>query len=103
MEIVTGAEMQTSLTWVGVCKPMIAERTAQDWLKKLNWRYEEKKSGMYIDGHEQEDVVEYQMCSLRTGRNMKHTSISGTTMAIPFLVPSALAFTLISFLSHMTN
>ena len=60
VEIVTSTEMQTSLTWVGVCKPMIAERTAWDWLKKLNWRYEEKKSGMYIDGHEQEDVVEYQ-------------------------------------------
>ena len=52
VEIVTSTEMQTSLTRVGVCKPMIAERTAWDWLKKLNWRYEEKKSGMYIDGHE---------------------------------------------------
>jgi hypothetical protein len=34
-------------------------RTAQRWLHKLSWRYSQKKKGMYIDGHEWEDVVEY--------------------------------------------
>lgn len=37
----------------------ISLRTAQRWLKKLRWRYTKKKNGMYIDGHEQEDVVDY--------------------------------------------
>jgi hypothetical protein len=34
-------------------------RTARRWLKKLDWRYGRKKNGMYIDGHEREDVVQY--------------------------------------------
>ncbi|KAF8957072.1 hypothetical protein BDZ97DRAFT_1603780, partial [Flammula alnicola] len=34
-------------------------RTARRWLHKLSWRYRQKKKGMYIDGHEREDVVEY--------------------------------------------
>ena len=61
VEIVSSPEMQASLTQVGVSKPTIAERTARDWLKKLNWRYEEKRNGMYIDGHEREDVVRYRI------------------------------------------
>lgn len=32
---------------------------AQQWLHKLSWQYRQKKKGMYIDGHECEDVVEY--------------------------------------------
>jgi len=34
-------------------------RTARRWLHKLSWRYRQKRKGMYIDGHEREDVVEY--------------------------------------------
>jgi hypothetical protein len=37
----------------------ISVRTARRWLKKLDWRYGRKKNGMYIDGHEREDVVKY--------------------------------------------
>ena len=33
--------------------------TARRWLHKLSWQYQQKKKGMYIDGHECEDVVEY--------------------------------------------
>jgi hypothetical protein len=32
---------------------------AQRWLKRLRWRYMKKKTGMCIDGHEWEDVVNY--------------------------------------------
>ena len=28
-------------------------------MKQLDWHYGHKKNGMYIDGHEREDVVEY--------------------------------------------
>lgn len=34
--------------------------TAQRWLHKLDWRYGRKKRGMYIDGHERDDVIKYQ-------------------------------------------
>ena len=33
--------------------------TAQNWLHKMGWWYGKKKNGMYVDGHEQDDVVEY--------------------------------------------
>ncbi|KAF8967562.1 hypothetical protein BDZ97DRAFT_1903395 [Flammula alnicola] len=40
-------------------KTTIHVHIACRWLKKLNWRYARKKNGMYVDGHEQEDVVQY--------------------------------------------
>ncbi|KIJ31512.1 hypothetical protein M422DRAFT_185762 [Sphaerobolus stellatus SS14] len=35
------------------------EHTVQRWLKFMEYRYGPGKKGMYIDGHEREDVVEY--------------------------------------------
>ncbi|CAG8765907.1 3823_t:CDS:2, partial [Racocetra fulgida] len=37
-------------------KTTISERTASTWLNKLGWHYKEWKKGIYVDGHEQEDV-----------------------------------------------
>ncbi|KZS89290.1 hypothetical protein SISNIDRAFT_407601 [Sistotremastrum niveocremeum HHB9708] len=34
-------------------------RTARRWLKKSEWRYGKDGRGMYIDGHERQDVVKY--------------------------------------------
>jgi hypothetical protein len=34
-------------------------RTARRWLYKLGWRHTELKKGVYMDGHERPDVVEY--------------------------------------------
>jgi hypothetical protein len=34
-------------------------RTARHRLKKLDWQYGRKRNGMYVDGHEREDVVQY--------------------------------------------
>ena len=44
---------------LGSKKRGICVRTAQRWLHKLDWRYGHKKRGMYIDGHEWDDVVKY--------------------------------------------
>ena len=58
VDFVATPEMQEKLAKMG--KPRgITRRTAQRWLKKLSWRYTKKRNGMYIDGHEREDVVEY--------------------------------------------
>ena len=38
----------------------IHEGTAQKWMKKKNWNYGIRKKGIYIDGHEHDDVVAYQ-------------------------------------------
>ena len=52
--------MQTKLDQIGSRKKKISLHTAQRWLYMKGWCYGRKKSGMYIDGHECEDVVEYQ-------------------------------------------
>lgn len=59
VDIVASLEMQANFTRLGICKPKISERTARNWLAKLKWRYGRTRNGMYIDGHEREDVVEY--------------------------------------------
>jgi len=43
----------------------ISLRTARRWLNVLNWRYRKKKRGMYIDGHERDDVVEYRRAFIK--------------------------------------
>ena len=44
---------------LGAKKTTISLSTAQRWMCKLDWRYGRKKNGMYIDGNEREDVVQY--------------------------------------------
>jgi hypothetical protein len=39
----------------------LSERTARRWLIKLGWRRTMLKKGVYMDGHERPDVVEYRM------------------------------------------
>lgn len=40
-------------------KRPLCERTARRWLLKLGWRLTTLKKGVYMDGHEREDVVKY--------------------------------------------
>lgn len=56
VDYVATPEVQEQL---GTKARTIHERTACRWLKKLSWRYTCKKKGMYVDGHERADVVEY--------------------------------------------
>lgn len=58
LDYVEKPEVQERLGGLGK-KSKISLRTAQRWLNKLSWRYGRKRNGMYIDGHECEDVVEY--------------------------------------------
>jgi hypothetical protein len=58
-EIVASERVQELFVRLGVHKPGLSKTTAQRWLSKLEWRYGKKKNGMYIDGHERDDVVAY--------------------------------------------
>jgi hypothetical protein len=40
-------------------KKNISERTAQRWMKRLDFRWTKEPKGQYTDGHEREDVVRY--------------------------------------------
>jgi hypothetical protein len=43
---------------ISLRKPL-SERTARRWLVKLGWRRTVVRKGVYMDGHEREDVVKY--------------------------------------------
>ena len=43
----------------------ISEVTACQWLAKLDYELKEVKKEIYVDGHEQEDMVTYWKTSLR--------------------------------------
>ena len=58
--LVASPEMQVVFSEKGICKPSISMRMANRWLQKLDWRYQRARNGMYIDGHERENVVAYQ-------------------------------------------
>jgi hypothetical protein len=57
--IVASDKIQILFLRLGIHKPSISLSTAQRWLAKLDWRYSKSKNGMYIDGHERDNVVAY--------------------------------------------
>lgn len=59
VDIVAGPQMQAIFAQKGITKPTISIKTALRWLEKLGWTYGKLKTGMYLDGHERPDVVEY--------------------------------------------
>jgi hypothetical protein len=56
VDYVARPEVQSRLG-TKACVPHVT--TARKWLHKLRWRYTRKRNGMYIDGHERDDVVKY--------------------------------------------
>ncbi|KAH9014698.1 hypothetical protein EDB84DRAFT_1568033 [Lactarius hengduanensis] len=59
VEIVSGAAMQEKFSRSGISRSSISDRTARRWLQRLSWHYGPMRNGMYLDGHEREDVVAY--------------------------------------------
>jgi hypothetical protein len=60
VDIVAGPNVQAMLSNIGICKPMITEQMARNWLQMLEWRYTQTWNGLYVDGHERDDIVQYQ-------------------------------------------
>jgi hypothetical protein len=59
VDFIETPEMQQKLEESGARKKKISLRTAQRWLHQMGWRYGKTKKGMYVDGHEREDIVKY--------------------------------------------
>jgi hypothetical protein len=59
VDLVASPRMQQIFTEKGISKASISTKTVLHWLEKLGWSYGKLKSGMYLDGHERPDVVEY--------------------------------------------
>ena len=59
VDLVGSPELQEKLGTKHGAKTTISLQTTQCWLKKLDWHYGNAKQGVYIDSHEQEDVIKY--------------------------------------------
>jgi hypothetical protein len=61
VDFVASDEIQGMLEESGVeaKQRSISIWTARRWLKQQDWWFGKKKNGMYVDGHEREDVVKY--------------------------------------------
>ena len=76
-------------------------QTAWRWLHKLSWQYQQKKKGMYIDGHEREDMVEYRKRFVEHWREYEKRFViygnNGNVLSTPtgFPVPQGVRFQLI--------
>lgn len=57
--VIASVKIQEQFKHAGIDKPSISEHTAYHWLGKMGWQYGRQPNGMYIDGHEHEDVVQY--------------------------------------------
>jgi hypothetical protein len=44
---------------MGAKKSSIGLSTARKWLKRLGWKYGKHQKGVYVDGHERADVIDY--------------------------------------------
>jgi len=68
VDFVATPAMQVAM---GTKATSISKRTAQRWLKRMGWRYGEMPNGMYTDGHEREDVIEYRTWFLAEYKKME--------------------------------
>ncbi|KAF7304187.1 hypothetical protein MIND_00650800 [Mycena indigotica] len=61
VDYVASDEVQRELEEMGIPiqERTISVWTARWWLKRLDFHFGVRKNGMYIDGHEREDVVAY--------------------------------------------
>jgi hypothetical protein len=98
VDYVATAEVQQRL---GTRACGIHIRTARCWLHKLSWQYQQKKKGMYIDGHEREDVVEYRKWFVECWKEYEKRFViynnDGNVVSAPtgFPVPQGVRFRLI--------
>jgi len=56
VDFIASPEMQVAM---GTKRTNISMTMAHHWLKRMDWRYGRAPNGMYIDGHECDDVVGY--------------------------------------------
>ncbi len=59
VDVISSPELQQIFSQSAITKPAISECTGCCWLSRLDWQYGQVQKGMYIDGHEREDVVGY--------------------------------------------
>ena len=61
MEVIASPKMQEVFTLREISKQLISSRMALHWLEWMGWSFGKLKNGLYLDGHERADVVEYRL------------------------------------------
>jgi len=88
VDFISSPEMQGCM---GTKRTTISAHTALRWLKAHEWRYGSLGKGMYKDGHEQEDVVEYRVGFIKRFAKYEHQmqlyDKDGATVKEPDLLP----------------
>ena len=106
VEVVSSPEMQAQFSQAGIQKSSISKSTALRWLGKMGWRYGRHQNGMYIDGHERDDVVEYRQNFVERFKGYERRSHSwdddGNELPRPlgFLVPGAIGRFRLVLITH---
>jgi len=77
VEIVASPHMQAMFMRKGITKPIISNKTALCWLKKLGWSYGKLKHGLYLDGQTWWNTGK---CLSNVLWDMSDDSIDGITM-----------------------
>jgi len=101
IEFVSQPEMQSKLEVFGAKKRSISIQTAQCWLHKMGWQYGKKRNGMYIDGYERDDVVEYRDAFIAWWKGYEKRMVTydkdgnADNKLLGFAVPPGQAFKLI--------
>ena len=102
VDFVTTPEMQAQIAAANIKKQSISLRSAQQWLHHLGWQYGKARKGMYIDGHEREDVVAYRKAFVARWKEYKkrmvmYCSETGEVLSVPkgFPIPGGHPFRLI--------
>ena len=108
VDLVASLKMQDQFKLAGINKPSISEHTAHRWLGRLGWQYGKQQNGMYVDGHERKDDIQYRntfvQCFKQYERHFHLWDDDGKELPPPsgFPVPGALAISNLS-LSHTTS
>ena len=95
VDIIASPKIQEQFKHAGIDRPLISERTAHRWMGRLGWRYGKQKNGMYTDGHEREDVVQYRNAFVQQFKQYKRRfhlyDNNGDALPLPrgFPVPKA--------------
>lgn len=69
-------------------KRPISKGTATRWLKIMDYRYQKDRKGMYQDGHERDDVVEYRKVFVELWAEFEANMILVDKNGIPTHVPA---------------
>jgi hypothetical protein len=92
INVISSPKTQDHLKLVGINRPFISKCMGHHWLGTLKWQYGRQTNGMYINGHECKDVVQYRTAFVQRFKQHKTASTSGMTMGRNSHPPMAFIF-----------